>query len=184
MCLTYYPVTFHDSSAGRCARRRFVADARAWRRRATGSSGSACGTGQQWLDFCVMVGHPEWMEDPQLFLDRGHLAPTIDAWIAEHTVDEVLDLAGAFRIPNAPIVNGANDPGDRALPRARNVRREPARRRRRTRPPYRFDPPLLAIRSRRRASASTRHRRRRRAPTPERAVRRRRCRSTGCASST
>ena len=57
-----------------------------------------------------MVGHPEWMEDPKLFLERTALAPTIDEWIAQHTVDEVLDLASAFRIPNAPIANGANAP--------------------------------------------------------------------------
>ncbi len=73
-----------------------------------GLVGLGCGTGQQWLDFCVMVEHPEWMEDQRLFLDRTALAPTIDAWIAEHTVEEVLDLASAFRIPNAPIANGSN----------------------------------------------------------------------------
>ena len=55
-----------------------------------------------------MVGHPEWMEDRTLFLDRTTLAPIIDAWVADHTVEEVLDLASAFRIPNAPIANGAN----------------------------------------------------------------------------
>ena len=73
-----------------------------------GLVGLGCGTGQQWLDFCVMVDHPEWMEDPKLFLDRTALEPAIDAWIAEHTVEEVLDLAAAFRIPNAPITNGSN----------------------------------------------------------------------------
>ena len=54
--------------------------------------GLGCGTGQQWLDFCAMVGHPEWMEDPKLFLDRTALAPTIDAWVGVHTVDEMRDL--------------------------------------------------------------------------------------------
>jgi crotonobetainyl-CoA:carnitine CoA-transferase CaiB-like acyl-CoA transferase len=55
-----------------------------------------------------MVEHPEWTEDPKLFLDRTALAPTIDAWIAGRTSGEVLDLASAFRIPNAPIANGSN----------------------------------------------------------------------------
>jgi crotonobetainyl-CoA:carnitine CoA-transferase CaiB-like acyl-CoA transferase len=54
-----------------------------------------------------MVEHPEWTEDPKLFLDRTALAPTIDAWIAARSADEVLDLASAFRIPNAPVANGA-----------------------------------------------------------------------------
>jgi crotonobetainyl-CoA:carnitine CoA-transferase CaiB-like acyl-CoA transferase len=55
-----------------------------------------------------MVGHPEWTEDRSLFLDRARLAPTIDAWFADQNATDVLDLASAFRIPNAPIVNGAN----------------------------------------------------------------------------
>ena len=32
---------------------------------------------------------------------------TLYAWVAEHTGDEVRDLATAFRIPNAPVANGA-----------------------------------------------------------------------------
>ena len=68
------------------------------------------GTGQQWLDFCTMVGHPEWMEDTSLFRERGHLAPVIDQWFADHTVDEIRDLAGAFRLPHTVIANGANLP--------------------------------------------------------------------------
>ena len=55
-----------------------------------------------------MVGHPEWTEDPKLLLDRTTLAPTIDEWVSERTVNDVLDLASALRIPNAPIANGAN----------------------------------------------------------------------------
>ena len=107
LCLTYYPVTFNDQLGRPMRRRRFVATPGVGAAR-DGLVGLGCGTGQQWLDFCVLVGHPEWMEDRSLFLDRTALAPTIDAWIAEHTVEEVLELASAFRIPNAPITNGAN----------------------------------------------------------------------------
>jgi crotonobetainyl-CoA:carnitine CoA-transferase CaiB-like acyl-CoA transferase len=107
MCLTYYPVTFHDQLGRPMRRRRFVPTPGVGAAR-DGLVGLGCGTGQQWLDFCVMVEHPEWMDDPSLFLDRTALTPTIDAWIAAHTVDEVLDLASAFRIPNAPIANGSN----------------------------------------------------------------------------
>ncbi len=107
MCLTYYPVTFNDQLGRPMRRRRFVATPGVGAAR-DGLVGLGCGTGQQWLDFCAMVGHPEWMEDPSLFLDRTALTPTIDAWIGEHTVEEVLDLASAFRLPNAPIANGAN----------------------------------------------------------------------------
>lgn len=107
MCLTYYPVTFHDQLGRPMRRRRFVPTPGVGAA-ADGLVGLGCGTGQQWLDFCAMVGHPEWTEDPKLFLDRTALAPAIDAWIAGHTVDEVLDLASALRIPNAPVANGAN----------------------------------------------------------------------------
>jgi crotonobetainyl-CoA:carnitine CoA-transferase CaiB-like acyl-CoA transferase len=107
MCLTYYPVTFNDQLGRPMRRRRFVPTPGVGAAR-DGLVGLGCGTGQQWLDFCAMVEHPEWMEDPSLFLDRTALAPTIEAWIADHTVEEVLDLASAFRIPNAPLANGSN----------------------------------------------------------------------------
>ena len=107
MCLTYYPVTFNDQLGRPMRRRRFVSSPGVGAAK-DGLVGLGCGTGQQWLDFCVMVEHPEWQEDPKLFLDRTSLAPTIDAWVAARTCDEVLDLASAFRIPNAPIANGAN----------------------------------------------------------------------------
>lgn len=107
MCLTYYPVTFNDQLGRPMRRRRFVATPGVGAAK-DGLVGLGCGTGQQWLDFCVMVEHSEWMEDPKLFLDRTALEPTIDAWVAARTCDEVLGLASAFRIPNAPIANGSN----------------------------------------------------------------------------
>ncbi len=107
MCLTYYPVTFNDQLGRPMRRKRFVPTPGVGAA-SDGLVGLGCGTGQQWLDFCVLVGHPEWMEDASLFLDRTALTPTIDAWIADRTVEEVLVEASAFRIPNAPITNGAN----------------------------------------------------------------------------
>src|SRR3546814_9361004 len=74
-----------------------------------GLVGVGVGTGQQWLDFCVMVGHPEWMEDRKLLARRGHLAPDIAAWMAEHTPAEVLELAAPFRTPQPPTVHGGEN---------------------------------------------------------------------------
>jgi crotonobetainyl-CoA:carnitine CoA-transferase CaiB-like acyl-CoA transferase len=110
MCLTYYPVTYVDAMGrpfrtGRSVITPGVGLAK------DGMVAVGVGTGQHWLDFCVMVGHPEWMEDKSLFRERGRLAPEIDQWFASHTVDEIRDLATAFRLPNAPIANGANLPG-------------------------------------------------------------------------
>ena len=114
-----------------------------WSATSDGLVGLGVGTGQQWLDFCVMVGHPEWMEDRKLFANRGHLQPDIAAWMAEHTTAEVLELAAAFRIPHAPIGNGATIPATdhfaargSIVPNPRDGFDEPDR-------PYRFDPPLL-----------------------------------------
>ncbi len=106
-CLTYYPVTFHDQLGRPIREDRFVptpgvAEA------SDGTVGLGTGTGQQWLDFCAMVGRLDWADEPAYLKDRTVLAPEIDAWVAEHTVEEVLDLASAFRLPNAPIANGAN----------------------------------------------------------------------------
>jgi crotonobetainyl-CoA:carnitine CoA-transferase CaiB-like acyl-CoA transferase len=81
-----------------------------------GYVGTMVGTGQQWLDFCVMVEHPEWAEDASLQLvttrsDNGSvIAPLITEWTAERTTEEVRELASAFLIPNAPVGNGATIP--------------------------------------------------------------------------
>jgi crotonobetainyl-CoA:carnitine CoA-transferase CaiB-like acyl-CoA transferase len=109
-CLTYYPVTFNDQLGYPMRRKRFVPTPGV-AAASDGLVGLGVGTGQQWHDFCALLGHPEWTEDPKLYLDRTSVAPAINEWIAEHTVDEVLDLTSAFRIPNAPIVNGANATG-------------------------------------------------------------------------
>ena len=106
-CLTYYPVTFNDQMGRPMRKKRFVPTPGVGAA-SDGLVGLGVGTGQQWLDFCAMVEHPEWTEDPKLLLDRTALAPTIEEWIGRHTVAEVLDLTSAFRIPNAPVVNGEN----------------------------------------------------------------------------
>ncbi|MGN6474370.1 MAG: CoA transferase, partial [Mycobacteriales bacterium] len=107
LCMTYYPVTFTDQTGRPMRKKRFVPTPGVAAAK-DGLVGLGVGTGQQWYDFCAMVGHPEWTEDPKLLLERSALAPTIDAWIAERGVAELLDLATAFRIPNAPVVSGAN----------------------------------------------------------------------------
>lgn len=73
-------------------------------------------TGQQWQDFCAMVGRPEWAEDPELATMGGRvargeeIAAPIRAWTAERTTAEVCEIAELLRIPVAPIGNGATIP--------------------------------------------------------------------------
>lgn len=110
LCLTYYPVSY------------FEVLGRPWRdtRRPTipgvaqakdGLVDLGCGTAQQWFDLCAMVGHPEWIdeESPLSITEQANIhADEIFAWLAGTPVDEIRELASAFRIPNAPVANGAN----------------------------------------------------------------------------
>lgn len=142
LCLTYYPVSFVDM-VGRPFRSGRSIVTPGVEVTSDGLVGVGVGTGQQWLDFCVMVGHPEWMEDRKLFANRGHLAPEIAAWMAERTTEEVLAETAAWRIPHAPIGTGATiattdhfQARGSIVQNARTGYDEPDR-------PYRFDPPLL-----------------------------------------
>jgi crotonobetainyl-CoA:carnitine CoA-transferase CaiB-like acyl-CoA transferase len=110
LCLTYYPVSY------------FEVLGRPWRdmRRPTipgvaqakdGLVDLGCGTAQQWFDLCAMVGHPEWIdeESPLSITEQANIhAEEISSWLAGTPVDEIRELASAFRIPNAPVANGAN----------------------------------------------------------------------------
>ena len=109
--LTYYPVTY------------FQMLGRPWRdaRKVTvpgvaqakdGLVDLGCGTAQQWFDLCAMIGHPDWIdeESPLSITELANEnAEEIYAWVAQpDRSHEIRDLATAFRIPNAPVANGAN----------------------------------------------------------------------------
>jgi crotonobetainyl-CoA:carnitine CoA-transferase CaiB-like acyl-CoA transferase len=58
-----------------------------------------------------MVGHPEWIDGgTELTITEraNENSGEIYAWVKSQTVDDVRELATAFRIPNAPVANGAN----------------------------------------------------------------------------
>ena len=69
-------------------------------------------TGQQWLDFCILVERPDWAEDPSLSRHdtrakrHDELIDHIDAWTSQRTTVEVIEHATLFRLPVAPISNG------------------------------------------------------------------------------
>jgi crotonobetainyl-CoA:carnitine CoA-transferase CaiB-like acyl-CoA transferase len=73
-------------------------------------------TGQQWLDFCVLIEQPTWAEDESLFnmanrsRRRHELVSAIDDWTSRHTTDEATELAALLRIPATPVANGATAP--------------------------------------------------------------------------
>jgi len=70
-------------------------------------------TGQQWLDFAAMVDCAELTEIPQLSFQIGRwqyrdfIRDRIRPWLAERTVDEVVELGQLFRLPIAALGNGA-----------------------------------------------------------------------------
>ncbi|OBI91593.1 CaiB/BaiF CoA-transferase family protein [Mycobacterium asiaticum] len=108
--LTYYPVTYFEmlGRPWRDARRPTVPGVAAAQ---DGLVDLGCGTAQQWFDLCAMVGHPEWIEEnsPLTITEQANIhADDIYAWVRSQPADEIRELATAFRIPNAPVANGAN----------------------------------------------------------------------------
>lgn len=109
LCLTYYSVSFHDALARpfRDIRRLTIPGVAT---AADGQVALGCGTAQQWFDLCAMTGHDEWIdEESELSITElaNIHADEIYQWVRENTVDDILDLSSAFRIPNAPVGNGA-----------------------------------------------------------------------------
>lgn len=106
--LTYYPVTYFQvlDRPWRSERRPTVpgvAEA------ADGLVALGCGTAQQWFDLCAMSGHDEWIDEnsPLSITEQANLhASELYEWVRSHKVDDVRDLASAFRIPNSPVGNG------------------------------------------------------------------------------
>ena len=110
LCLTYYPVTYFEmlGRPWRDARRLTVPGVAQAK---DGLVDLGCGTAQQWFDLCAMVGHPEWIDEdsPLTITEQANIhAEDIYAWVEANLVDEIRELATAFRIPNAPVANGAN----------------------------------------------------------------------------
>ncbi|MCG5434194.1 CoA transferase [Mycobacterium sp. MYCO198283] len=108
--LTYYPVTFFEmlGRPWRTARKVTVPGVA---QAADGLVDVGCGTAQQWFDLCAMLGHDEWIDEESTLTITEQATAKADeiyAWFAEHPSDEIRELASAFRIPNAPVANGAN----------------------------------------------------------------------------
>jgi crotonobetainyl-CoA:carnitine CoA-transferase CaiB-like acyl-CoA transferase len=73
-------------------------------------------TGQQWLDFCVMIGRDDWLVDERMArgtyrtLHRDEIEPVIDAWTTTHATADIVELATAMRVPVAEVGNGETLP--------------------------------------------------------------------------
>ncbi len=84
---------------------------------ADGHIGFSTNTGQQWTDFCAMMGQQKLAQDPRFLEARERMDQidfiegTIQNWTRERTTDEIIELCELLRIPVAPIGNGKNLPG-------------------------------------------------------------------------
>ena len=71
---------------------------------------------QQFLDFLVMIGRPDWLEDEEIcgyggrWKRRDEFRAAMHAWTTQRTTAEVIAEASARRIPVAPIGTGATVP--------------------------------------------------------------------------
>ena len=108
--LTYYPVTYFEM-LGRPWRTERKPTVPGVAQAADGLVALGCGTAQQWWDLCSMSGHQEWIDEATTLTitEQANLhADELFEWLRGESVDEVRDLASAFRIPNAPVGNGEN----------------------------------------------------------------------------
>ncbi len=70
-------------------------------------------TAQQWMDFSLLVEHPEWADDPMLAHMMTRIAraeeirASVRAYTREHTTEELLERSELLRVPAAPIGHGA-----------------------------------------------------------------------------
>ena len=145
LCLTYYPVTYFEmlGRPWRDARRLTVPGVAQAK---DGLVDLGCGTAQQWFDLCAMVGHPEWIDEksPLSITEQANIhADEIYAWVESNLVDEIRDLATAFRIPNAPVANGANIASLDHFRARRSFLRNPRDRFQQPGHPYRMQPAQL-----------------------------------------
>ena len=71
---------------------------------------------QQYTDFCIMIEHPELLEETKLarahdrFLRRDEFEAAVHEYTTKHTTNEVLEQAALFRIPSGPVLDGSSIP--------------------------------------------------------------------------
>jgi crotonobetainyl-CoA:carnitine CoA-transferase CaiB-like acyl-CoA transferase len=110
LCLTYYPVTFFEM-LGRPWRTERKPTVPGVAQAEDGLVALGCGTAQQWFDLCAMSGHDEWIDETSdlTITEQANLhADALYEWLRHQKVDDVRELASAFRIPNSPVGNGQN----------------------------------------------------------------------------
>ena len=90
---------------------------------ADGWIGINCLTGQYWLDVCAMVGLPEFGEHQLAIMlggpERDEFFAKAQPWLDSMTVDDIVELSQAMRIPGRAGHRRCHDPEYSAICRAR-----------------------------------------------------------------
>jgi crotonobetainyl-CoA:carnitine CoA-transferase CaiB-like acyl-CoA transferase len=108
--VTYYSVAGHPWRAGKTPNMPGIEPT------ADGYIGLAVVTAQNWHDFCVLIGRPDWAADESLYTYKGRwarwteLIPAIRAATQARSTAELLETAALLRLPVAPVGNGATVP--------------------------------------------------------------------------
>jgi crotonobetainyl-CoA:carnitine CoA-transferase CaiB-like acyl-CoA transferase len=112
---TMYPVTW-NSIAGypwRSHRTKNLPDVHPTK---DGHIGFMCVTGQQWLDFCIVIERYDWLEDESMVFAakrqerRQEIVDAIDAFTSTRLTAEILETADMLKVPATPVGNGATIP--------------------------------------------------------------------------
>jgi crotonobetainyl-CoA:carnitine CoA-transferase CaiB-like acyl-CoA transferase len=78
---------------------------------ADGWIGINCLTGQHWLDVCAMLGLPDYADQQIPIMlggpERAEFFEKSQPWLSAHTVEEIVELGQAMRIPTAPVNDGS-----------------------------------------------------------------------------
>jgi crotonobetainyl-CoA:carnitine CoA-transferase CaiB-like acyl-CoA transferase len=115
-----------------------------------GMVGFNTNAGHMFQLFLLLVERPDLMDDPTYASLRSRLAmggawqQVIDDWVGPRTVREILDAAGALRVPVAPVHDGATVITDEHLC-ARRVFVTTPDGLRHPRPPYRIDGTTMGV---------------------------------------
>ena len=106
---------------------------------------------QHWHDFCAMIGHPEWADDPSLdpIANRAErseeLNKAICEWTTARTTAEIVELGNLMRIPTTDIGNGRTIPEMDHFAAGGFYERNPDGGFLQPAAPWRFSPPITGI---------------------------------------
>jgi crotonobetainyl-CoA:carnitine CoA-transferase CaiB-like acyl-CoA transferase len=71
----------------------------------------AVGTARHWANLCLLIGRPEWGNDPEFLLNRLVRADEIDTalvpWLAQHPAAEIVRRCQELFIPCGPVLTAS-----------------------------------------------------------------------------